>query len=485
MRLPRFRCRVCLTGILLAVTTTLARGAESQGNAPGQPGDATSTVTDYIRAVDGILSIQVALGQASPADADGRLEATVQGFVARGAPAAELITMRSELQVAASGFFADLDRGIAGATSFPGPLPTEVSRALARRLLGTARSKFIESLADGGDPLPVLAQAAKVLARVRGLTDLPRELDRFADAAERAERLAARMPAPPPVVGPVATGAPRPSQPTGPIVPGGPGPGTMGSGGPPPVAGTPQSGAPVQPGPYPAPTPAPGPGPVAMGNPQPARPPSSSTSALPGMTGSTGGVGPQVQPISTPPGQMSPSPGTLSSRPAPATLATTAPPRTQAVAPSGPVIESDPLLAVLGVGTMEAEARLEGFGWMDVVGRTWPPASDGEPDTEILLKLSAPGLILDWIEVRSAPDPTELIWTTNGAPGTMPIGLALRTRLLNDASGSVAGLQIEDFVVLSLYVQDDGFLERLEQPGTITITYRGGDVATIPIEPLW
>jgi hypothetical protein len=182
---------------------------------------------------------------------------------------------------------------------------------------------------------------------------------------------------------------------------------------------------------------------------------------------------------------MSPSPGTLSSRPAPATPATTAPPRTQAVAPSGPVIESDPLLAVLGVGTMEAEARLEGFGWLDFVGRTWPPAGDGEPDTQILLKLSAPGLILDWIEVRSAPDPTELIWTTNGSAGSMPLGLVLGTRPLSDASGSVSGLQIEDFVVLSLYVQDDGFLERLEHPGTITITYRGGDVATIPIESLW
>jgi hypothetical protein len=102
-----------------------------------------------------------------------------------------------------------------------------------------------------------------------------------------------------------------------------------------------------------------------------------------------------------------------------------------------------------------------------------------------VLKLSAPDLILDWIEVRSAPDPTELIWTTNGTAGTLPIGLVKGTRLLNDASGSVSGLQIEDFVVLSLFIQDDGFLERLEQPGTITITYRGGDVATIPIEPLW
>jgi len=143
------------------------------------------------------------------------------------------------------------------------------------------------------------------------------------------------------------------------------------------------------------------------------------------------------------------------------------------------------MLAVLGVGTMEAEARLEGFGWMDVVGRTWPPAGDGEPDTEIQLKLLAPGLILDWIEIRSAPDPTEAIWNTRGGGDSQPLGLVQRGRLLSDPKGSVSGLQIEDFVVLSLFIQDDGLLERLEQPGTITITYRGGDVATIPIEPLW
>jgi hypothetical protein len=143
------------------------------------------------------------------------------------------------------------------------------------------------------------------------------------------------------------------------------------------------------------------------------------------------------------------------------------------------------MLAVLGVGTMEAEARLEGFGWIDVVGRSFPPVNDGEPDTEIVLKLAAPGMILDWIEVRSAPDPTEAIWNTRATDGALPLGLAQRGRLLSDAQGSVSGLQIEDFVVLSLYIQDDGLLERLEQPGTITITYRGGDVATIPIEPLW
>jgi hypothetical protein len=143
------------------------------------------------------------------------------------------------------------------------------------------------------------------------------------------------------------------------------------------------------------------------------------------------------------------------------------------------------MLAVLGIGTMEAEARLEGFGWIDVVGRSFPPVADGEPDTEIVLKLAAPGMTLDWIEVRSAPDPTEAIWNTRGGGDAQPLGIVHRSRLLNDAAGGVSGLQIEDFVVFSLYVQDDGLLERLEQPGTITITYRGGDVATIPIEPLW
>ena len=466
MKPSALRRRTCLVASMLA----FAIPAAAQ-NPSDQAGDSTPTVKDFIRAADGLLAIQVALGQANGADADSRLEAAVQGFVARGAPAAELVAMRSELQVAAGGFFADLDRGIAGATSFPGPLPTEVSRALARRLLGTARSKFTEALARGRDPLPILAQAAKVLARVRGFTDLPRELDRFADAAERAERLAARMPAPPAVMGPVAAGRP----------------GTMGPGGPPPIVGMPQARAPTQPASYPPQTPAPGPGPIAIGGPPASQPESSLPRALPppGTAGPTGQVTPPGQPAPTPPGQIVPAPGPTSSSPNPASPAPKEPVRTPAAAPSVPVRESDPLLAVLGVGTMEAEARLNGFGWMDFVGRTWPPASDGEPDTQIVLKLSAPGLILDWIEVRSAPDPTELIWTTNGTAGTLPIGLVKGTRLLNDASGSVSGLQIEDFVVLSLFIQDDGFLERLEQPGTITITYRGGDVATIPIEPLW
>ena len=208
---PSTHCRrmIQFSNFLLASMLAFAIPAAAQ-NPSDQAGDSTSTVKDFIRAADGLLAIQVALGQANGADADSRLEAAVQGFVARGAPAAELVAMRSELQVAAGGFFADLDRGIAGATSFPGPLPTEVSRALARRLLGTARSKFTEALARGRDPLPILAQAAKVLARVRGFTDLPRELDRFADAAERAERLAARMPAPPTGMGPVAAGGPPP-----------------------------------------------------------------------------------------------------------------------------------------------------------------------------------------------------------------------------------------------------------------------------------
>jgi len=481
MKPSTLRCRICLVASMLI----FAIPAAAQ-NASDQAGDSTSTVKDFIRAADGLLAIQVALGQANSADADSRLEAAVQGFVARGAPAAELAAMRSELQVAAGGFFADLDRGIAGATSFPGPLPTEVSRALARRLLGTARSKFTEALARGRDPLPILAQAAKVLARVRGFTDLPRELDRFADAAERAERLAVRMPAPPTVMGPVSGGAPRSGQLPGPVGSSGPQPGTIGPGGPPPIVGMPQAGAPMQPASYPPPS-TPGPGPVAIGGPPAPQPVSNPPRALPppGTAGPAGQVTPPGQPAPTPPGEMVPPPGPPSSGPSPATPAPTDQPRTPAAAPSVPVRESDPLLAVLGVGTMEAEARLNGFGWMDFVGRTWPPSNDGGPDTQILLKLSAPGLILDWIEVRSAPDPTELIWTTNGTAGTLPIGLVKGTRLLNDASGSVSGLQIEDFVVLSLFIQDDGFLERLEQPGTITITYRGGDVATIPIEPLW
>src|SRR5688500_13799949 len=358
MKPSTLRRRICLVASMLA----FAIPAAAQ-NPSDQAGDPTSTVKDFIRAADGLLAIQVALGQANSADADSRLEAAVQGFVARGAPAAELVAMRSELQVAAGGFFADLDRGVAGATSFPGPLPTEVSRALARRLLGTVRSKFTEALARGRDPLPILAQAAKVLARVRGFTDLPPELDRFADAAERAERLAARMPAPPMGMGPVAAGAPRPGQPPGNVGSSGPQPGTMGPGGPPPIVGMPQARAPTQPASYPPQTPAPGPGPIAIGGPPASQPESSLPRALPppGTAGPTGQVTPPGQPAPTPPGQIVPPSRPSSSGPSPATPAPTEPPRTPAAAPSVPVRESDPLLAVLGVGTMEAEARLNGF----------------------------------------------------------------------------------------------------------------------------
>ena len=441
-----------------------AAGVWLASASPTRAQAAPSALDEFLRLTDGVLAIQVALGQSSAPDADMRLEAAARDFLARGAPPTDVAIMRSQLQVAADGFFLDLDRGIAGARDFPGPLPTEVSRALARTLLGTVRKKFGEAIARGEDPMPALAQAGKVLARVRGFTNLPRELDRFADAAERAERLSALLPPPPPAgsapggLGPMAQGPAGMAPPGGTVGPGGIAPpgGTPGPGGMAPPGGTAGPGgmAPPPPGGIP------GPGGMAQG---PAMGPT-----IPRATPGPVGGAPSG------PGGMSPSPA--------------APPRgapAPAPAPAVPVQESDPLLAVLGVGEMEAEARLEGFAFLDVTGRTWPPASDGEPDTEIELKISAPLFILDWIEVRSAPDPTVLIWSTKSGGDVQPLGVVHAGRLLNDDRGSVSGLEIEDFVVLRLYVQDDGFLESLEHPGTITITFRGGDIVTIPIEPLW
>ena len=158
-------------------------------------------------------------------------------------------------------------------------------------------------------------------------------------------------------------------------------------------------------------------------------------------------------------------------------------PRAGATAPPSPARPSTSTVIILRGGTIEAEARLLGQGVSDAVGTTSPPSSDGRPDTEIELKLDAAGFLLDWIEVRSAPDPTELLWTTRGGRGSRPLGLVQGGRLLNDARGGVAGIAIDDFVVLILYVQDDGLLERLDPPGTITIGFQGGDVATIPMAP--
>ena len=102
---PSTHCRrmIQFSNFLLASMLAFAIPAAAQ-NPSDQAGDSTSTVKDFIRAADGLLAIQVALGQANGADADSRLEAAVQGFVARGAPADELVAMRSELQVAAGGF---------------------------------------------------------------------------------------------------------------------------------------------------------------------------------------------------------------------------------------------------------------------------------------------------------------------------------------------------------------------------------------------
>lgn len=469
------RAAVSFLGIILCLGSPSAASAQSADG---------SALTEYLRLVDGILGIQVALGQASGADADARLEAAGRDFVARGAQASELLVMRSQLQFAADGLFADLDRGITAATSFPGPLPVEISRALARTLLGTVRKKFGEAIAKGENPLPALAQASKILARVRGFTDLPRELDRFADAAERAERIAATLPPPPmaggPPTGPVAMGGPgTPPRAVGPGVPQGPGPGAA----PPPSI----------------PRAAPQPSTSGLPPPTPAR---ATMEPAPGAAAAAAGVaptsGPAAAPVRAPdpgvagaPAPMAPSPeapiarGTMGL--APGARGPAAPTPGQAPTPAliRAAAASDPVLAVLGVGEMEAEARLEGFAWFDVVGHEWPPSRDGEPDTEIELKISAPLFVLDWIEVRSAPDPTVLIWSTRQASGVQPLGIVQGGRLLNDAEGGVSGLEIEDFVVLRLYVQDDGFLERLAHPGTITITFRGGDIATIPIEPLW
>jgi hypothetical protein len=307
--------RSSLAAAVLGIVLALPAVAQSPPTA--------DPLREYLRLADGALAIKVALGETTGPEADALLDAAGRGFVSRGSPQAELVAMRSQLQVAAGGLFADLDRGIAGATSFPGPLPREVARALARRLLGTVRKKFDESLARGEDPLPALAQASKILARIRGVTDLPRELDRFADAAERAERIAATMPAPRQGGPTGAMGSPPP----GPVAQGGP----MGQGGPMPQGGPGTMRPPNQPGPLGAP------GPMAAPGTMPGPP------AGPGPTGPTMGPGPAGQPPSNLPRAIPPprgsAPGTSSAGPG-----VTGPPRAPApgAASPGPTVRSDP-----------------------------------------------------------------------------------------------------------------------------------------------
>ncbi|MFN2383553.1 MAG: hypothetical protein ABR559_04745, partial [Gemmatimonadota bacterium] len=134
---------------------------------------------------------------------------------------------------------------------------------------------------------------------------------------------------------------------------------------------------------------------------------------------------------------------------------------------------------VLRGGQVQARVQLVGQGRTDAVGRTRRLRSDGRPDTEITLQLQAPGFVIDWVEIRRqatrggslvrALTQAGGIWTTRTRTNVPPVGIVLNGQLLNRSNGTISGLAIDGWTTLSLYIQDEGRLERVEQPGDVVI----------------
>ena len=143
---------------------------------------------------------------------------------------------------------------------------------------------------------------------------------------------------------------------------------------------------------------------------------------------------------------------------------------------------------VLRGGTVEAEARLVGRGATDVVGRTARPRADGQPDTEIELLILGPGLVIVGMEVRHEPTDAGRLanrvlgtWSTLRNSGRPLLGVMVNRGLLNRADGQMGGISLGDRATLSLYIQDDGQIERSADPGSVVVFFQGGERATFPI----
>ncbi len=149
---------------------------------------------------------------------------------------------------------------------------------------------------------------------------------------------------------------------------------------------------------------------------------------------------------------------------------------------------------VLRSGTVQAEAGLVGAGTTDVVGRSTRLMADGKPDTRIDVRLRAPGMVIDHFEIRNEPSRTGGVvgravnralglWSTQPGSRRPQIGVVSGGQLLNRANGSISGLAADGVVSLSLFVQDDGQLERTDEPGLLVIYFQGGESARFPIAP--
>ena len=151
-----------------------------------------------------------------------------------------------------------------------------------------------------------------------------------------------------------------------------------------------------------------------------------------------------------------------------------------------------PIRVILRGGTVEGSARLIGRGSTDLVGRTTRPRGDGQPDTEIELRLLAPGFVVEAIEVRHdasgeggfvgrVADRLRRTWSTRAGTESPVVGVVSNRNLLNRANGRLDGITLVELSELDLFIQDDGQLEASATPATVTVIFRGGEQATFPI----
>ena len=386
-------------------------------------------IREYLGLYDELLTMQAALGQISGEDANAQVTAAATELHVAGYHEEDLEAVRYLLEPAIEAFLASLEYEVLTSETWPDQ-DDEIWRSLALRLLGLIRTDLAAAFASGEDPLPLLCESTRILALARGYRALPPELDFFGGTRDR---VYAALPLVGVTLGPIAACQPG----TGGLPPLASLPGAGGqavAGGPPAVGGLPAAGG----------IPAGGGQPVAGGA------PAAGGQAVAGGQPVAGGA----------PGVSGPPPGT-------GTIPTTR--------------------VVLPEGAVEVDVRVVGQGPTDVVGRSPRLRADGRPDTEIALQLYAPRFLIDWIEVKAQQiegEPEGVTWSTKPDEGQWLLGVANQGQLLNEANGSVSGLGSDAGVIeWSLFLQDNGQLDRSDYPGYVIIHFQEGAVAAFLIAP--
>lgn len=103
-------------------------------------------------------------------------------------------------------------------------------------------------------------------------------------------------------------------------------------------------------------------------------------------------------------------------------------------------------------------------------------------DANVSFTLMAPGLDLDWVEIRDREQGGTVLATTRSRNGRPPLLEILGMgEVLNDPDGGAVGIGFEDFLVeLTLHAPGGG-LERSGETGFVTVGFTDGQSAAFPI----